>query len=70
MSWQRDTFGECPDVDEGSVPVTGSSTSTTITGREEDSRDFITVTLFNDAGRSKESNIVTVVTEEAGESYS
>ena len=70
VSWQRDTFGECPDVDEDSASITGSSTSTTITGREEDSRYFITVTVFNDAGSSEESNIVTVMTEEAGESYS
>ena len=67
MSWQRDTSGECPDVDRGSTPVTGSSTSTTITGREEDSSYFITVTVFNDAGSSEESNTVIAETKEAGE---
>ena len=71
VSWQRDTFGECPDdVDEDSAPITGSSTSITLNGEQEDSRYFITVTVSNDAGSSEESNIVTAVTEEAGESYS
>ena len=70
VSWQRDTSGECPDVDRGSTPVAGSSTSTTINGQEEDSRYFITVTVFNDAGSSEVSNTVLLVTEEAGESYS
>ena len=67
VSWERDTSGECPDEDEGSTPITGSSTSTTINGREESSRYFITVTVFNDAGSSEVSNTVTAVTEEAGE---
>ena len=68
VSWQRDISGECrDDVDEDSTPVTGSSTSTTITGRQEDSRYFITVTAFNDAGSSEESNTVPAVTMEAGE---
>ena len=69
VSWQRDT-SECPDEDEGSTPVTDSSTSTTISEREENSRYFITVTVSNDAGSSEVSNIVTAETEEAGESYS
>ena len=71
VSWQRDIAGECPDdEDEDSTTITGSSTSTTIRNRQEDSRYFITVTVFNDAGSSEESNIFIVVTEEAGESYS
>ena len=70
VSWQRDISGECPDDEDEGSTITGSSTSTTITGREEDSRYFITVTAFNDAGSGQVSNIVTAVTEEAGESYS
>ena len=70
VSWQRDTSVGCPDEDEGSTPVTGSSTSTTLSGRQEDSIYFITVTAFNDAGESKVSSTVVAVTMEAGESYS
>ena len=70
VSFQGDNIsGECPDV-VGGTPVSGSSTSTTISGLQEGSRYFITVTVFNDAGSSEESSIVTVMTEEAGESCS
>ena len=70
VSWQRDTSGECPDVDEDSASITGSSTSTTIAGLEENSSYFITVTVFNDAGSSEVSDIVPAMTMEAGERYS
>ena len=70
MSWEREISGECPDEDRDSTTITGSSTSTTINGRQEDSRYFITVTVFNAAGSSEVSNTVTAVTMEAGESYS
>ena len=64
--WERDTSGECPDEDEGSATITGSSTSYTITGLEEDSSYTITVTATNAAG-SAASEPVTGMTGEAGE---
>ena len=67
VSWQRDTSGECPDVDQDSASITDSSTSTTIAGLEEGSSYFITVTAFNDAGSSEESNTITTTTQEIGE---
>ena len=44
VRWERDTSGVCPEVDEGTATITGSSNSYTITGLEEDSRYYITVT--------------------------
>ena len=64
--WERDTSGECPDEDEGSVTITDGSTSYTITGLEEDSSYTITVTATNVAG-SAVSDPVTGMTWEAGE---
>ena len=66
VMWERDTSGECPDVDEGSATISGSSTSHTISGLEEDSNYTITVTAINTAG-SAVSVPVTAVTGEAGE---
>ena len=62
--WERDTSGECPDEDEGSVTITGGSY--TITGLEEDSNYTITVNATNAAG-SAASEPVTAMTGEAGE---
>ena len=65
MMWERDTSGECLDVDEDSINLTGGSTSYTITGLEEDSSYTITVTATNVAG-SAVSVPVTGMTREAG----
>ena len=67
MMWQRDTSGECPDEDEGSISLTDGSTSYDIMGLEEDSSYSITVTASNAAGSSAVSNTVTAMTLEAGE---
>ena len=66
VTWERDTSGECTDVDEDSATISGSSTSHTISGLEEDSNYTITVTATNTAG-SAVSDPVTSVTGEAGE---
>ena len=66
MMWQRDTSGDCSDVDEGSMSITDGSTSYMITGLEEDSSYSITVTATNAAGSSEVSDTVTAVTGEAG----
>ena len=66
MMWQRDTSGECPDEDEGSISLTDGSTSYDIMELEEDSSYSITVTASN-AAVSVVSNTVTAMTLEAGE---
>ena len=47
VTWERDTSGECPDVDEGNATVSGNITSYTITQLEEDSNYTINVTATN-----------------------
>ena len=64
--WERDTSGECPDVDMDTATISGNSTNYTISGLQEDSNYTITVTATNTAG-STVSVPVTAVTEEAGE---
>ena len=66
VTWERDTSGECPDVDEGNATITGNYTSYTISGLEEDSNYTITVTATNALGIAV-SVPVTAVTGEAGE---
>ena len=66
VTWERDTLGECPDVDEDSATISGSSTSYTISGLQEDSNYTITVTVTTALG-SAVSVPVTAVTGEAGE---
>ena len=66
MMWERDTSGECSDVDESSTNITGSSTSYTISVLQEDSNYIITVTATNALG-SAVSVPVTAMTGEAGE---
>ena len=66
VMWQRDTSGDCPDEDEGSMSITDGSTSLTLTGLEEDSNYSSTVTATNTAGSSAVSDTVTAVTGEAG----
>ena len=65
VMWERDTSGECPDEDEGSTIITGSSTSHTIAGLEEDSTYIAFVRARNAIG-SEESNSVSGITREAG----
>ena len=67
VMWQRDTSGECSDENEGSISLTGGSTSYDIVGLEEDSSYNITVTANNGAGGSTVSNTITTMTLEAGE---
>ena len=52
LMWERDTSGECPDVDEGNATVSGNITSYTITQLEEDSSYTINITSTNAAGNS------------------
>ena len=66
VTWERDTSGECLDVDEGNATITSTSTSYTILGLQEDSNYIITVTATNVVG-SAISVPVTAVTGEAGE---
>ena len=63
---ERDTSGECPDVDMDNATISGTSTSYTISGLQEDSNYTITVTATNAAG-SVVSVPVTGMTGEAGE---
>ena len=65
VMWQRDTSGDCPDEDEGSVSVAGSSTSYTITGLAGVSSYTITVTATNAAGNAT-SEPLTVMTTGVG----
>ena len=66
VMWQRDASGECPDEDEGSITITGDSTSYDIMGLEENSSYWITVTASNVDG-SVVSDTITGITQEAGE---
>ena len=66
VTWERDTSGECPDVDEDNATITSTSTSYTILGLQEDSNYIIIVTATNALG-SAISVPVTAVTGEAGE---
>ena len=47
VRWERYTSGVCPEVDEGTAIIIGSSNSYTITGLEEDSHYSIIVTAVN-----------------------
>ena len=72
MMWERDTSGECPDVDKDSAPITDGSTSYIITSLEEDSRygNDITVAATKVAATnvtgSIGNNTVTAMTGEVG----
>ena len=65
VMWQRDTSGDCPNVDEDSMSITDGSTSYMITGLEEDSSYNITVEAMNSIGMAT-SNTATGMTQEAG----
>ena len=66
VMWQRNTSGECPDEDEGSISLTDGFNNYEIVGLEEDSSYSITVTASNAAGSSEVNNTVTAMTLEAG----
>ena len=68
VMWERDTSGDCPDVDEGNATVSGNITSYTITQLEEDSSYTINITATNAAG-SAFSVPVTGVTGIAGKEH-
>ena len=61
VMWQRDTTGECSDEDEGSVTISGSSTSYTITDLEENSSYFVMLKALNAVG-NVQSNETTATT--------
>ena len=63
--WHRDTSGDCPDEDDGSISISDGSTSYMITGLEEDSSYKITVIVRNLIGMAS-SNNVTGFTQESG----
>ena len=65
VMWQRDTSGDCPDEDEGSMSITDGSTSYAITGLAGVSSYTITVIATNAAG-STASEPLTVMTTGAG----
>ena len=62
--WQRDTTGECSDEDEGSVTISGSSTSYTITDLEENSNYFVILKTVDTVG-NVQSNETTATTLDA-----
>ena len=66
VTWERDTSGECSDVDEGNATISGNSTNYIISGLEEDTKYTINVTATTALGRAV-SDPVTAVTVEAGE---
>ena len=65
VMWERDTSGECPDVDIGSYIITDGSTDYIIRDVEEDSRYFIVVQAMNNAGSADSFKIIGV-TRKAG----
>ena len=65
VMWQRDTSGDCPDEDVGSITFTDNSTMYTIIGLEESSNYTITVIAMN-ANDMATSNNVTGFTQESG----
>ena len=66
VTWERDTSGECPDVDSGNATISGSSTFYIIQNVEENSRYFIVVKAIGSGG-SAISLMVAGTTFEAGE---
>ena len=65
VMWERDTSGECPDVDIGNYTITDGSTYHVIRDLEEDSRYFIIVQAINSAGSANSFRIIGI-TREAG----
>ena len=50
VMWERDTSGDCPDVDSGNDTIPGGSTDYIIRNVEEDSKYFIAVKAISPAG--------------------
>ena len=65
VMWERDSSMGCPYEDEGSMTISTSDDSynTTISGVQEDSRYFVSVTAVNSDGNTT-SNITNVSTDE------
>ena len=65
VTWERDTSMGCPYEDEGSINISTSALSytTTITGLQEDSTYFITVTAVN-SDMNSTSSVSTIETDE------
>ena len=64
--WQRDTSGDCSDVDQGSDTITDDSTNYDIVNLEEGSSYSIEVTASNAIG-NETSETITEMTLAAGE---
>ena len=64
--WQRDTSGDCSDVDQGNDTITDGSTNYDIVNLEEDSSHSIEVTASNTIG-NETSETITEMTLAAGE---
>ena len=67
--WQRDTSGDCPNENNGSMFIADGSTSYNITRLEENSSYNITVIVRNSIGMAT-SNLVTGFTKESGTAMS
>ena len=67
VNWQRDTSGVCSDEDKGNTTLVTHALiiTTVVSGLEEDSSYFVTVTAGNSVG-SAVSDSATVTTTEAG----
>ena len=67
VMWERDSSMGCPYEDEGSMTISTSDESynTTISGVQEDSRYFVSVTAVNSDDNTT-SNITTASTDEDG----
>ena len=66
VTWHRNTSGECPDTDGGTITITDGSTAHTITDVEENSEYNINVRASNAASSFTVSNSVTATTSVAG----
>ena len=69
VTWERDTSGECPDVDSGNDTIPGGSIGYLIENVEEDSKYFIVVKAISPVGRAV-GLVVSRTTPEAGERLS
>ena len=66
VQWQRDISVGYSNVNQGSINVTGTFTSYSITGLEPGNRYIITVRVFKTTGSGLVSNTVTATTLEIG----
>ena len=65
VMWERNSSVGCPYENDGEITITSPvlSQGYTITGAQEDSRYFVSVTVFNSV-ENRTSSIVTVTTDE------